>query len=72
VIVARVTDRDSELLRYLDRLGLRPASRLRLLERGPFDGPLHVQVAGSEAIVPLTRRVTDEVFVLVEFVAEGV
>jgi DtxR family Mn-dependent transcriptional regulator len=69
--VARVTDRDPEMLRYLDRLGLRPLSRLRLLERGPFDGPLHVEAVGTGAIIPLSRRVTDEIFVVPESIAEG-
>jgi len=70
-VVVRVSDRDPELLRYLDRLGLRPPSRLRLLERGPFDGPLHIEAVDSGAIVPLSRRVTDEVFVLPESIVEG-
>lgn len=69
--VARVSDRDPELLRYLDQLGLRPPGRLRVLERGPFDGPMHIEVVGSGAVVPLSRRVTDEVFVVAESVVEG-
>jgi DtxR family Mn-dependent transcriptional regulator len=71
-VVSRVSDREPELLRYLDQLGLRPHSRLRVLERGPFDGPLHVEAVDSGEIVPLSRRVTDEVFVVVKTVAEGV
>jgi len=70
-VVVRVSDRDPDLLRYLDRLGLRPPSRLRLLERGPFDGPLHVEAVDSGAVVPLSRRVTDEVFVVPETTLEG-
>ena len=70
-VVARVSDRDPDLLRYLDRLGLRPPSRLRLLERGPFDGPLHVEAVDSGEVVPLSRRVTDEVFVVPETTLEG-
>jgi DtxR family Mn-dependent transcriptional regulator len=71
-VVARVSDRDPELLRYLDRLGLRPPERLLLLERGPFDGPLHVRIITSGAVSALSRRVTDEVFVVPEPVVEGV
>lgn len=71
-VVARVSDRDPDLLRYLDRLGLRPPARLRVVERGPFDGPLHVEAVDSGAIVPLSRRVTDEVFVVPETIVEGV
>jgi len=68
--VSRVSDRDPELLRYLDRLGLRPSARLTVLDRGPFDGPLQVQTAAG-APVALGRRVTDEVFVEPELVPEG-
>ncbi|HSB90998.1 MAG TPA: metal-dependent transcriptional regulator [Anaerolineales bacterium] len=64
--ITRVADRDPELLRYLDRLGLRPQRRLRVTERSPFDGPLCVQVDGAEEIYPLSRRVTDEIYVLVD------
>jgi DtxR family Mn-dependent transcriptional regulator len=70
-VVLRVSDRDPELLRYLDRLGLRPPARLRVLERGPFDGPLHVEIILSGAVVPLSRRVTDEVYVVPESLLEG-
>ena len=70
-VVSRVSDRDPELLRYLDRLGLRPPGRLRILERGPFDGPMHVEIADTGVVVPLSRRVTDEVFVVAESVVEG-
>jgi DtxR family Mn-dependent transcriptional regulator len=71
VVVSSVSDRDPELLRYLDRLGLRPPARLRVLERGPFDGPLHVEAVASGAVVPLSRRVTDEIFVVLESQLEG-
>jgi DtxR family Mn-dependent transcriptional regulator len=70
-VVLRVSDRDPELLRYLDRLGLRPPARLRVLERGPFDGPLQVETLPSGAVVPLSRRVTDEVYVVPESLLEG-
>ena len=70
-VVTRVSDRDPEMLRYLDRLGLRPPGRLRVVERGPFDGPLHVAVLPSGEVVALSRRVTDEVFVEPESLLEG-
>jgi DtxR family Mn-dependent transcriptional regulator len=64
--ITRVADRDPELLRYLDRLGLRPQRRLRVTGQSPFDGPLYVQADGAEEIHPLSRRVTDEIYVLVD------
>jgi DtxR family transcriptional regulator, Mn-dependent transcriptional regulator len=57
--VERVSDRDSEALRYLDELGVRPGTRLRVGERDPFGGPLWVEVAGARRALglPLARLV---------------
>ena len=44
--VMRMSDRDPDFLRYLDGLGIRPGARVRLVTRGPFDGPLSVAVDG--------------------------
>lgn len=62
--VSQVSDRDPELLRYLDRLGLRPQQRLHVVAREPFDGPLHVRLDHAEAISALGRRVAEDVFVV--------
>jgi DtxR family Mn-dependent transcriptional regulator len=64
--ISRVSDRDPELLRYLDSLGLRPQRRVRVTERGAFDGPVHIQPDGSTAAYPLSRRITDDVYVHLE------
>lgn len=40
--VARMSDRDPALLRYLGEMGIRPGVTLRLVDRAPFDGPLTV------------------------------
>ena len=42
----RVSDRDAEMLRYLDQRGIHPGARLRVVEREPFEGPLTVEVSG--------------------------
>jgi DtxR family Mn-dependent transcriptional regulator len=44
--VERVSDRDSDALRYLTDLGIRPGAVLEMIERAPFDGPLWVRVEG--------------------------
>ena len=49
--VRRVKDEDPEVLRYLAELGLRPGARLRVLAQAPFEGPIHLQVEGSERVV---------------------
>jgi DtxR family Mn-dependent transcriptional regulator len=46
--VRRVPDTDSELLRYLDELGLVPGERVELRAAAPFDGPLTVSARGQE------------------------
>ena len=48
---SRVSDSDSEMLRYLDERGIRPGVELRLREREPFEGPLFVEVAGDEHVL---------------------
>jgi DtxR family transcriptional regulator, Mn-dependent transcriptional regulator len=50
-IVHRVSDRDPERLRYLEQLGLRPGTSVRVLEALPFDGPLRLEIAGAEQVI---------------------
>jgi DtxR family Mn-dependent transcriptional regulator len=46
----RVSDADSEMLRFLAERGVAPGARLEVIERQPFDGPLYVR-AGDEVHV---------------------
>jgi DtxR family Mn-dependent transcriptional regulator len=46
----RVSDADPEMLRFLGERDIVPGTRLELLERQPFDGPLFVR-AGEESHV---------------------
>jgi DtxR family transcriptional regulator, Mn-dependent transcriptional regulator len=43
----RVSDRDSEMLRFLDERGIRPGCELAVTACDPFDGPLYVEVEGA-------------------------
>jgi DtxR family transcriptional regulator, Mn-dependent transcriptional regulator len=45
--VERVSDRDSDALRYLGELGVRPGEVLDVIDRAPFGGPLWVRVNGQ-------------------------
>ena len=47
-IVREVNDSDESRLRYLAELGLYPGTRVEVLEREPFEGPIRVRVAGEE------------------------
>jgi DtxR family transcriptional regulator, Mn-dependent transcriptional regulator len=58
-LVERVSDRDSDALRYLDELGVRPGVTLQVGERDPFGGPLWIEVGGERRALglPLARLV---------------
>jgi DtxR family Mn-dependent transcriptional regulator len=49
--VMRMSDRDPEFLRYLDGLGIRPGAQVHILARGPFDGPLTIEVDGTQQVI---------------------
>jgi DtxR family Mn-dependent transcriptional regulator len=61
--VVRVTD-DAELLRYLADLGVGLGSELRVTEKGPFEGPVHVRVDESRGSRALSEKVSDQLFVV--------
>jgi DtxR family Mn-dependent transcriptional regulator len=42
--IVRVSDNDSEFLRYLTKSGIRIGTQLTVLERAPFDGPVTIRV----------------------------
>jgi DtxR family Mn-dependent transcriptional regulator len=42
-VLARVSDAEPEMLRYLAERGIAPGARFEVLERQPFDGPLFVR-----------------------------
>lgn len=44
---ARVSDSDSEMLRYLAQRGIAPGDELEVIERQPFGGPLFVRFGGA-------------------------
>lgn len=50
--VARVVDdANTEMLRYLEKLGLLPGAVLRVQDVAPFDGPLTLEVEDREVII---------------------
>jgi DtxR family transcriptional regulator, Mn-dependent transcriptional regulator len=44
----RISDADPEMLRYLEKLGVRLGDDAEVLERQPFDGPLTVRLGDAE------------------------
>lgn len=61
--VVRVSDEDSELLRYLAKIGIHPGVQVTVAARAPFDGPLTLKVGRGECQVGpvLASRVMVEV-----------
>ncbi len=49
--VARVSEHDAGVLRYLDELGLRPGADVRVTARAPYGGPITVDVAGEPRLI---------------------
>jgi DtxR family Mn-dependent transcriptional regulator len=48
VIVREVNDSDDGRLRYLAELGLYPGTRLEVLDREPFEGPIRLRIGSRE------------------------
>lgn len=42
-IISRCNTHDADKLRYLDTLGIKPGTRICLIERAPFNGPLQIK-----------------------------
>jgi DtxR family transcriptional regulator, Mn-dependent transcriptional regulator len=53
VRVSRISDHDPEKLRAIERLGLLPGVRLRIVETSQWEGPVAIEVEGNRMAVPL-------------------
>ncbi|GBC98479.1 Iron-dependent repressor IdeR [bacterium HR17] len=60
-LIVRVSDSDTEMLRYLEELGLVPHAIVTVLRREPFGGPIWVQV--DDRTHALGQEVAHHVFV---------
>jgi DtxR family Mn-dependent transcriptional regulator len=47
-MVARVSDDDPALLRYLATLGIQPGAEVHVRDVAPYGGPIHVRIGDSE------------------------
>ncbi len=58
-VIVRVSDWDSEQLRYLGGLGLYPGVSVVVLDKLPFEGPLRIGVGEAEHVIgpPLAAAV---------------
>jgi DtxR family Mn-dependent transcriptional regulator len=60
-LMARVSDKDAALLRYLADIGLQPGTEVTVLHRAPFDGPLTLRIGTADVMVG--PRVASQVLV---------
>ena len=49
-VVARVTDEDPQMLRYLAELSIRPGRQITVKSRAPFDGPITLAVGKKQEL----------------------
>ena len=61
--VERVSDHQPEALRYLAGIGVRPGASVRVVRRGPVEGPLFIEVEGREGSDALSKEVARTVWV---------
>lgn len=59
VTIRRVQTDDPALLRYLEKLGVVPGARLKIIAKNPFDGNLKLQVKRKEIVLglPVASRI---------------
>jgi DtxR family Mn-dependent transcriptional regulator len=50
-IVGRVKDQDPEFLRYLEKIGIIPGVKIRIIEKAPFNGPVQVKLEDEEKTI---------------------
>ena len=61
--IRKVTNSDPEFLAYLDKVGLRPATRFSLQEKAPFQGPLKLLPESGREPVYLGLEASRSIFV---------
>lgn len=62
-IIGRVKDQDPELLRYLEKIGVLPGVKIKVVEKAPFNGPITVSLE-EEQEQTIGNAVASEVYLL--------
>ncbi|WP_020404008.1 metal-dependent transcriptional regulator [Gracilimonas tropica] len=62
-IIGRVKDQDPELLRYLEKIGVLPGVKIKVLEKAPFNGPVTVTLE-EEQQQTIGHAVATEVYLV--------
>ncbi|MEX0719872.1 MAG: metal-dependent transcriptional regulator [Balneolaceae bacterium] len=61
-IIGRVKDQDPELLRYLEKVGIIPGVKIKVIEKSPFNGPVKVLVEDKEEVIG--QNIASEVYLV--------
>ena len=61
-VIRRVSDRNPEMLRYMERMGLKLGTRIEVRDREPFKGPLLVEI-DRDRTHSLSLEVAGHIFV---------
>jgi len=62
-VIRRVRDEDNDMLRYLDKLGLRLNTRFTITDYIPYDNNLHLQIEGQQRPIVIGTQISDNVSV---------
>lgn len=70
LVISRVNTHDGDMLQYLHTLGMQPGTRLKLIARAPFNGPIQVEIDGQVQVIGhelagVLRVCSEEEFALV-------
>ncbi len=63
-IIGRVKDQDPELLRYLEKIGVIPGVKIKILDKAPFNGP--VQVLLEDEMKTIGFNIAEQVYLVEE------
>ena len=61
-VIRRVSDRNPEMLRYMEEMGLQLGTRVEVREKAPFSGPLQLKI-NADKVKSLALEVANNIFV---------
>ena len=61
-VIRRVSDRNPEMLRYMEEMGLQLGTRVEVREKAPFSGPLQLKI-NADKVKSLGLEVANNIFV---------
>ncbi len=62
VQIREVSDKNPDMLKYMESMGLRPSVEIEVMDLAPFNGPMKVQVASGDQL-SLGLEVADNIYV---------